>query len=120
MNFQDEMANLIRNRFAPDIMTTMRDCDIMELSSPSKSVNVPLRADVRIVYEKELAAFTIAAYVHDINEGDCLMARQVFSTREFVNAGDKADVIHYLFKKLEAQFLHALAKGELDKLIERK
>ena len=57
MQFDDELTKAIKRRFAPDFLTALRDASAMELYGPRNSVNVPLLADVRVVYDIGLVAF---------------------------------------------------------------
>ena len=119
VEYDEMLIRAIRHRIAPDIMTTMRDCDVTELNFPRNSVQVPLRADVNVLYDKGLSAFTIQGFIHDMDSESCLMGRSVFSTREFTDARDKASVLHHLFAKLERQFLEELSRKHSDSLFNR-
>jgi len=115
--FNDEINRLIRSKFANDIMESLQDCDVREFTSPLNHIKVPIRADAKIIYDAKLGDFSMEAFVHDIDTKKCIMARQVFSTREFLSTREKADMVEYLFKRLKRQFMHTLAQGELEKVL---
>lgn len=118
MSYDDAMARAVRNKFAPDIMTTLRDTPSTELHSPRTSINLPVRADTMLIYDKGLAAFTVEGRIHRVNKNECLMGRSVFSTHELTSGRDSSLLIDYLFDRLKEQFKQTLAAGELEKLLD--
>lgn len=59
MFYDEEIVRALRRKFAPDIMTALRDADAMELHSPGTGVDVPLVAGVTVFHEKNLGAFIV-------------------------------------------------------------
>lgn len=115
--YEDEMIRAIRRRFAPDIMTTLRDASVTEFSAPLNRVTLPLMASTKLLYDKDLAAFQVDGSVKDVDSDNCLMARQYFSSMEIRDAKDKAAIINYLFDGLKHMFTDAIVNKELDKLL---
>lgn len=124
-SYPDYLVRAIRRKFAPDIMTALRDADPMTLCEPNGSVNVPLRAGVGVIYRKELAAFIIDATIKGFKhaEGvrfDNICGRQLFSTRELVEAKDKVAIIEYLFDQAKRHFIEKLVNDELEYILKTK
>ena len=116
MHYEEELYRLYKNKIAPELAATLRDCYVRELHSPSNSLRLPLTASAKLAYEKNMAAFVIEGFVKGENK-NCLNARQIFTNRELQLSSDKAAVIEYVFDKLKADFIHKLASDELDKIM---
>lgn len=117
MHFDDQMIRAIRNKFAPDMMTALKDASLVELQYPKRSINVPLFAGADIVYDKGLGSFTIEGKVKYTNKDEFVMARQVFSTRELMDSRESSEIINYLFDRLKYDFTEALVEGKLNKIL---
>lgn len=115
--YDDILTQAIKRRFAPNFCDAMRDATTMDFVGKRASVNLPLRADVEVVYEKDLAAFIVTGTILDRDKDKWFGGKQLFSTREFAGAKDKAAMIEYLFDESKKQFLRALADGELDSIL---
>ncbi|WP_020469630.1 hypothetical protein [Zavarzinella formosa] len=121
MAYDDELVRAIRRKFAPDLMTALRDSDDpLGLSSSMNSVRVPLRADVRVLFEKDLAAFVVRGRVHNVakdafDHTDCLFATQTLGSER-----DRAAAIEYVFEEAKRGMLRSLASGELDAILAGK
>lgn len=113
MYYDEEIIRALRRKFAPDIMTALRDATSMELNSPMTSVKVPLVAGVTVIHEKNLAAFIVRAELRDRDKDRWLGGEQLFSTRELASARDKVEYISYCFDRAKAQMIRALVDGEL-------
>jgi hypothetical protein len=120
MQYDDELIRALRRKFAPDIMTAIRDASTMELIAPSRSVNVPLQADAAVSYEKDLAAFIVKGTIRGSFRDKWMGSECLFSTREMESARDKAEVINYLFESAKDQFIRALVDGELKKILKEE
>ena len=115
--YDETMIAAIKRRFAPDFCTAMQNATGMDFVGKRASVNLPLRADVEVIYEKDLAAFIVTGTILDRDKDKWLGGKQLFSTRELAGARDKAEVISYLFDEAKKQFLRALADSELDAIL---
>lgn len=117
--YDDELVRAIRRKIAPDEMAALRYAAPLGLHSPRQFVELPLRADVKVAFDKGLAAFCVDATIRDLDPKRWLSARQYFSTREIVRSSDRAAVIEYLFDGMKGQFARHLAESELEKLINK-
>jgi hypothetical protein len=117
MFYDEEIVKALRRKFAPDIMTALRDATGIELISPKNSVNVPVVAGVTVFHEKGLAAFIVRAEIRDRDKERWLGGEQLFSTRELKSARDKAEYISYCFDQAKAQLIRALVDGELKEIL---
>lgn len=120
--FDDELAEAIKRKFAPDIMEALRTARSIDLVAPQRaSISIPLRADIGVVYDMNAAAFAVDACVRDTdNESKWLRGRQFFCTRELTMARDKAALVEHLFDHMKRDFLRALVEGELDFILKPK
>lgn len=120
MDYDDALTAAIKRRFAPDFVSALQTADAMTLSGRKMFVNVPLRADVEVIYDKGLAAFIVTGTLSSKDKDKWLGGRQLFSTYNFTGAKDRAQIISYLFDSTKEQFLRALADGEIDELLSNK
>lgn len=120
MFYEDQLVRAIRRKIAPDVMTALRDADSMEFYYPMNSVNVPLQADVKVAYDKKMAAFCVTATICDKEKDKWLGGKQYFSTIDIAKASDKAALIEYLFDESKKQLLNALAQGEFEKMLKHE
>ena len=114
MHDYDEMlASAIRYRFAPAIADVMASMPVQEIAYPAKSINLPMRAEASLLYEKELAAFGVRGRVK-IRE-EIFAVHRLFSTREISTNRDAAHIVARFFDALKEEFLSALANNELER-----
>lgn len=115
--FDEQLTNAIRHRFAPDIMADLKDSHVHGYTYPRTVIQVPVLATTKLLYDQNLAAFSVEGKVNNLNGKDCLMVRQFFTSHELVGARTSSNIINYLFDKLKHDFTHALVKGELKTIL---
>lgn len=118
MFYDDELTRAIKTKFAPDIRMALRDAPNMDFIRPSMQVNVPLRADVAVIYEKDLAAFAVRGRI--VNAGadkNWLSGQAYFSTEQISTARDKVAIVEYLFNEARDQMIRAILNKELDSIL---
>lgn len=92
----------------------------MGFKSPVNSVTIPVRADVRVLYDKDLAAFVVRGRVHDAGREQFQHWESVFCSTLLSTARDRAEAVEYLFDEAKRAFLRSNAEGELDAILDKK
>lgn len=117
--FDDEMTKAIQRHLAPDTMTALQNGSSMELFQPTRSITIPLRADVAVAYDSGVGQFVIEARceIKEQAEEDkpprWHQSSSVFSSRDLACAKDASAVVEYLFEEVKRGFIHSLVSGEI-------
>ena len=120
MDYYKELAETIIRKLIPDLTGTLTYAKNMKLDFQHYQVTIPLAADIFMLYERQLGAFTIEARCHNPYSTDrynkYLMGRSVFSTKQLSGGKDAFDLIDHIFDNLKNQFKESILKEELKML----
>lgn len=110
-DYDDQFARALRYKFAPSIADLMNEMPVMQIAS-AHSVRLPLRAEVSILQEKNLAAFAVRNRC--LVKGEEVMSEQLFSTREFTSYRDAGKVMEIMFDDIKTRFIRELVNKDLE------
>lgn len=118
MNYEDEVARVIRAKYAPDFATALQDADIINVISGTSRVTVPLRADAKVLVDKNLGAVILRGHIlADIGAThgrQVFSSEAVFSTREIKGAREAEQVVSHMFNHLRDNFIRKLVAKEFE------
>lgn len=111
--FEKIMVDAIRAKLAPDIHQALATARYYDMSSPNMpNIVLPLRADVRVVYDRNAAAISVKGRFLDSGSGQYHHVESFFSTLGIGSARDKAAMATFLFNHARDRFLRELADNE--------
>lgn len=113
----DQLVDAIRNFINPDVRDALVNCRAYDLLDPQDRISVPLRADVKVAYDKGAAAFTVTGRVWHYKKDEYLHHEQVFATKPLASHHDAAAYIEYVFDRAKDRMLKQLAQDALQEII---
>lgn len=114
----DSLYNAIKARFNRDFAKALEETSAVDMSSPCNHVTLPMRGDVRVAYEKDLAAFSLMGTFEC--DKQWITEKIYFSTREIKDARDAMMLVDYLFEEAKEELKLKLAERYLEDIVNGK